>query len=175
MSFVVRPAEAADAGPIAEVHIDGWRAAYRGHMPDHVLDALNVTQRAEQWKQWLELPQLSAFVVTVHGWVTGFGSLSPTRDEAARDTVGEILAIYVLPSHWRCGIGRLLGERMLAEARRRGFEEVSLWVLESNERARRFYESLGFREDGKTKTDAQLTGTPLYEIRYRRNASPGAI
>lgn len=164
-----------DAVAIAGVHIDSWRAAYRGQMPDHVLEALDLQQRAQQWKEWLALPQVSVFVGTVDGTVVGFCCLSPTRDDDAGGTVGEIPAIYVLPSHWRRGIGRLLCERTLAEARKSGFREVSLWVLDSNESARRFYESLGFQRDGKTKTDSQLTGTPLHEVRYRRSSSHAAV
>ncbi|MFQ5740083.1 MAG: GNAT family N-acetyltransferase [Acidobacteriota bacterium] len=123
---MIRRAQVKDAEAIAGVHIDSWRAAYRGQMPDQVLDALDVTQRAQQWEEWLEQPQLSVFVATVDGTVEGFCCLCPTRDEDARDTVGEIPALYVLPSHWRRGIGRLLCERTLAEARKREFEEVSL-------------------------------------------------
>jgi ribosomal protein S18 acetylase RimI-like enzyme len=168
MVIVIRQARADDAEAIAGVHIDSWRAAYRDQMPDQILNALDVKERAQQWREWLEIPELSAFVATVDGLVAGFCCLGPSRDNDAQDTVGEIPTVYVLPSHWRQGIGRLLCERTFTEARNRGFAEVSLWVLDSNERGRRFYESLGFRTDGKTKTDAQLTGAPLREIRYRR-------
>ena len=47
-----------------------------------------------------------------------------------------------------------------------GYRQATLWVLESNERARRFYEAAGWWPDGKVKTDCSL-GFPLAEIRYR--------
>jgi hypothetical protein len=40
-------------------------------------------------------------------------------------------------------------------------------VLDSNARARRFYEAAGFSPDGGVKVDA-TRGFPLTEVRYRR-------
>jgi ribosomal protein S18 acetylase RimI-like enzyme len=45
----------------------------------------------------------------------------------------------------------------------RGFTHVSLWVARSNERARGFYERLGWRPDGRD--DEPFFGAP--QIRYR--------
>jgi hypothetical protein len=43
---------------------------------------------------------------------------------------------------------------------------VTLWVLDTNERARRFYEARGWRADGTSKSDASR-GSPVVEVRYR--------
>jgi RimJ/RimL family protein N-acetyltransferase len=45
--------------------------------------------------------------------------------------------------------------------------KVTLWVLDSNARARRFYEAAGFRPDGAVKVD-DSHGFVLRELRYRR-------
>jgi len=50
--------------------------------------------------------------------------------------------------------------------RRAGFDEAVLWVLETNVRARRFYEIAGWKPDGQTKADERGTVT-LHEVRYR--------
>ena len=42
--------------------------------------------------------------------------------------------------------------------------EVTLWVLEGNNDAQRFYESLGFHNDGGRKA---YPGTEVPEARYR--------
>ena len=175
MEIVIRQARAEDAEAIAGVHIDSWRSAYRGKIPDKILNALDIEERAQQWKEWLEAPGLSALVATVDGLVAGFSCVMRSRDDDAGDTVAEIPTIYVLPSHWRHGIGRLLCERTFTEARKRGFTELTLWVLDSNHRARHFYESLGFRTDGKIKTDAQLPDTSLHEVRYRIGVPQAAV
>jgi hypothetical protein len=48
------------------------------------------------------------------------------------------------------------------------FAAAILWVLDTNERARRFYEAAGWRPDGGTKREDRPGGT-LNEIRYRRS------
>lgn len=56
------------------------------------------------------------------------------------------------------------GLRRLAEA---GLRENLLWVLATNDRARRFYEAGGWRPDGATTRD-DSRGFSLFEVRYRR-------
>jgi len=48
-----------------------------------------------------------------------------------------------------------------------GYRDATLWVLDSNDRARRFYALAGWAEDGAVKTDGSR-GFPLREVRYRR-------
>ncbi|MEV6149603.1 hypothetical protein AB0L53_04610 [Nonomuraea sp. NPDC052129] len=48
-----------------------------------------------------------------------------------------------------------------------GYEKATLWVMEANVRARRFYESNGWHSDGSVKQD-ETRGFVLTEIRYRR-------
>jgi len=38
----VRTATAADAASIAQIHVETWRVAYRGQIPDAVLNGLDV-------------------------------------------------------------------------------------------------------------------------------------
>jgi hypothetical protein len=58
------------------------------------------------------------------------------------------------------------GLRRLAED---GYREAILWVLATNDRARRFYEAGGWGVDGSTKSD-DSRGLPLLEVRYRHAA-----
>ena len=43
--LLVRVATFTDAREIAEVHVAGWKAAYRGMVPDELLDELTVDGR----------------------------------------------------------------------------------------------------------------------------------
>ncbi len=167
MSIEIRPATVSDAEGIAAVHIESWRAAYKGDVPAEVLEALSVKERASGWRLHLESPVIHVSVATSDERVVGFGAVRPTRDETGESGVGEIPTIYVLSSIWRQGIGRALCESILREARTLGFSAVTLWVLSSNRRAREFYEAFGFRLDGGAKIDTALTGTKLHEVRYR--------
>jgi RimJ/RimL family protein N-acetyltransferase len=54
----------------------------------------------------------------------------------------------------------------LGALRASGFATASLWVLEDNPRARRFYEREGWRHDG-AKREEEFLGVPISEVRYR--------
>jgi ribosomal protein S18 acetylase RimI-like enzyme len=77
------------------------------------------------------------------------------------------MMIYATPEAWGTGIGRGLMTAGLDRLASAGFGEVLLWVLDSNDRARRFYERAGFAADGATKDDV-VAGTTVREVRYRR-------
>jgi hypothetical protein len=47
-----------------------------------------------------------------------------------------------------------------------GFEDATLWVLDTNVRTRRFYEAAAWTVDGREKTD-QIGDITLREVRYR--------
>jgi hypothetical protein len=54
------------------------------------------------------------------------------------------------------------------------FNELTLWVLDSNVRARRFYEAGGWATDGVRKTD-ESRGFPIAQVRYRRSLLSSGI
>jgi len=70
----------------------------------------------------------------------------------------------VLPQLRGFGFGRALMDHVLDEFARRGFAEVTLWVLQENKSARAFYEKYGFRQDGGTRVYPK---TQVPEVRYR--------
>ncbi|MEX0726237.1 MAG: GNAT family N-acetyltransferase [Planctomycetaceae bacterium] len=164
---LVRPADESDAEAVARVHVAAWRAAYRDIIPDDVLDRLDIHSRAEHWASHLAEGSSHTLVAEKESDVVGFVSFGATRDEdddAAK--VGEIRAMYVAPHMWGQGAGWALGISAIEDLAEEGFEEVTLWVLDDNQRAQRFYEQLGFEFDGMTK---EVTiGVPLEVMRYRR-------
>jgi len=165
--MLVRTANTADAQQIAQIHVETWRTAYRGQISDAVLDALSVERRAAFWRERLTQASSSVFVAD-DGGVIGFCDLVPSRDKDADQAVGEIVAIYILSQHWRQGAGRALFDCALAEARRRGYDVITLWSLASNSSARRFYEAMGFGLDGVTKTEKASDGSVLHEVRFSK-------
>ena len=68
-----------------------------------------------------------------------------------RDSAGEaeILNLAVAADSQRRGIGRRLMTEALQTAKERGATRVFLEVRESNNRARSFYERLGFSQEGR--------------------------
>ena len=163
----IRVATAADAAEIARVQVAAWQVAYRGLIPDAILDTLDPQQRASRWQEILTQPGGITFVVEAESRIVGFSNLVPSRDsQADPKAIAEIAAIYVHPGHWREGIGRELCHRSLQEASKRGLSSVTLWVLNTNLSAIKFYEALGFVSDGETKTE-KLNDFELHEVRFR--------
>jgi ribosomal protein S18 acetylase RimI-like enzyme len=60
--------------------------------------------------------------------------------------IGEMKRLYVRPAWQRKGIGRMLAERVIAEARAAGFRSLRLDTLPMMTRAIPLYRSLGFSE-----------------------------
>jgi hypothetical protein len=53
------------------------------------------------------------------------------------------------------------------DLRGRGFRTATLWVLETNERTRRFYEIAGWKPDGTTaseRVDREMRSTVRYRV-----------
>ena len=162
MKIHVRSASLADAGAIAAVHVDAWRWAYAGLMPDGLLAGLTVDARERQWQQQLAVGSTTVFVGEAEGVVSGFASCGPSRDP---EGLGEVYALYLLRQVQGSGLGRELWDASTDWLRQRGFNRVKVWVLDSNELARGFYERVGLAADGNAKT-SQWAGTSLSEISY---------
>lgn len=168
----VRPATPNHAPGIARVHVAAWQAAYRGIVADAVLDALDKDERTLTWVARLTDPKndIQTLVAEEDGSVAGFVSvLGVSRDEDVAPGTAEIPALYVDPPRWRTGVGRALMEVALAALVAAGAHEVTVWVLEGNERALAFYAAAGFRPDGVRDDDGE-TGAP--EIRLARALGP---
>jgi len=135
--------------PIAEEHIGSFR------------DCVGEVARERQYLAMLEAPPLEqsrAFVLgqiqanaphfvaiaedTVVGWCDVI--VKP------RDTLSHsgTLGMGVRAAYRGRGIGKALMETTLAGARNRGFTRVELTVRIDNERARKLYESVGFKLEG---------------------------
>jgi len=166
-SMNIRRATPDDAPLLARAQVEAWHKAYRGIVPDAYLQSFSIKRRTECFRQSLATNSEETYVAEVANQVVGFLTLGKCRDsDVDPKTTGEIWGIYLSPEHWRKGVGRFLseqGETMLAS---RGFSVATLWVLEANDQARRFYEAVGFEPDGATK-EVKL-GAPLTAIRYRK-------
>ena len=153
-AIVIRRAGLADADGLAEVHVGSWRAAYDGLLPQELLDGLSVPRRADAWRDMIARGdgQTLVAVDASADRIVGLLNVGPSRDDDAGPEVGELRAIYLLPDRWNKGTGRLLhdaGFALLAP----DFTVATLWVLDSNERAKAFYAKRGWQVDGATKWD----------------------
>jgi ribosomal protein S18 acetylase RimI-like enzyme len=97
-----------------------------------------------------------AFVAKVGGRVAGWCDL--TRPDFDGWRHAGRLGMGVHPVYRGAGLGRLLLEATLAEARTRGFERVELEVYASNAAARHLYDQAGFEVEGIRRRCRKLDG-----------------
>lgn len=169
MTARARIADIRDAADIARVHVASWRAAYRGILPDDLLDRLTVADREALWQQVLSDNRVRVAVVEENAAVHGFISVGPSRDTDADKHTGEVSAIYLAPNAWRRGHGTLLMNHALQVARANGWSQLTVWVLRDNTNARRFYEHMDFNPDGAQREE-MVQGAAVTEVRYIRRA-----
>ncbi len=163
----IRTATPKDADRIAIIHVRTWQQAYRGQIPEHYLQSLSIEARTERWHNILTNPRgmACAFVAELDGIVVGFCDVGKSRNEDMQPTVGELYALYVDFNTMNKGAGSALLEAGTAYLIDQGFKSATLWVLESNSHAQRFYESKGWRADG-TKIKEERATFVLHEVRY---------
>ncbi len=162
----IRNAQITDAADIARIHVDTWRAAYKGIVPKKHLDKLSIENRENRWAAALKKSTAGTRVaVSDDGAIVGWTDFGPSR-EADGEGFGELYAIYLDPPHWGRGIGRALLNDAVEKLRGRDYSAITLWVLEDNTRTRRFYEKAGFAPDGNKK-NLTIEGKRLQELRYQ--------
>jgi L-amino acid N-acyltransferase YncA len=163
---VIRAATVDDAAAIAEAHVASWHAAYAGLLPAEFLAAQSVESRTRRWRE-IVATDGGVMVVVDSGTVLGFASIGPSRDADVTSQVGELNAIYLQPEAWSTGAGHALHEAAMEALATAGYAEATLWVLDRNARAIRFYERHGWAPDGSAKDDVR-DGVVLREVRFRR-------
>ncbi|WP_051724178.1 GNAT family N-acetyltransferase [Micromonospora chokoriensis] len=143
MRVDVRAATAADAAALAGLR---WRrlTEERGYTGTDHADFV------EAFVGWVteHLPTHLPFLAEVDGDVVGMAWLMvadrvPTPVHRSRQS-GDVQAVYVVPERRGNGIGAALLEEVLAEARRRDLEHVT---VHSSRRAVPLYQRVGFQHD----------------------------
>jgi ribosomal protein S18 acetylase RimI-like enzyme len=169
MPLRIREGEPKDAAAIADVHVRAWQAAYRGQLTDDYLDGLKAEDRLDQHRQTLgaPMPEWRTWVAEDEAGLAGFAVTGPSQDADADPKTAEVYAIYLAPERIGVGVGRELFAHAVDDLRGRGFRTATLWVLETNERTRRFYEVAGWKPDGTVaseRVDCELRPTVRYRV-----------
>lgn len=147
---------------LAVVHVQGWRDAYGGVLPERFYDDTTLQRRRRSWARTLENPQPDRFVIraaVADGHVVGFCFVGPARGESPARNV-ELYSMYVLAAWYGSGVAPALLTASL------GDRPAQLWVAQQNPRAIAFYRKHGFDLDGTDKVDPDLND--LVEVRMVR-------
>ncbi len=119
-----------DAWAVARVHVDSWRSAYAGLLPDELLAGLSVEQRAEAWTRILgeRATGSGLLVLEGDGAVLGYCHYSKSGDHDADDATAELTSIYLADRLWRQGNGTRLLDEVVRVMARQGYCEIALAV-----------------------------------------------
>jgi len=166
---MLRLATIDDAETIATIHVRTWQTRYEGIMPAQYLASLSIQERANLWRRVVSEQHGTVLLAVAPHREAGFISFGPSRDKDGKEKA-EIYAIYVLPEFWNQGIGRELLEEAERRIKDNHFIALTLWVLENNALAGRFYEARGFGLDAARK-EKTIGGLLLTELRYEKKIS----
>ncbi|WP_102398756.1 GNAT family N-acetyltransferase [Haloimpatiens massiliensis] len=162
--YNVRYADVDDAKILGQIHSESWKVAYKGVVPDEVLNNITAEKRQKYFEKALTEGWEEDAIIFKDDKAVGLICIGKCRDEDKEEFWGEIWGIYLLPEYWNMGIGFELINWGLNELKRRNYKKIALWVLEGNLNARNFYEKMGFKHDGTIK---KITiGKTLNEYRY---------
>lgn len=164
MECYVRFADYYDTKILGYIHCESWKSAYKTIIPNSILDDISIEKRENYFRKALSEKSEEDVLIFNKNNPVGFLTLGKCRDNDSDNYWGEICGIYLLPSYWNQGIGTKLINWGISELKSRSFTKISLWVLEENINAQKFYEKIGFKHDGTVKK--LNIGKPLNEYRY---------
>lgn len=145
----LRDATNQDAPGIAALHASSWRNAYRGALSEAYLAGDIEGDRMAVWRKRLDHPSGNQRVAVAEddGALVGFACWYLNDDTHWGSMLDNI---HVCKEHQGQGAGRLLmravAQSCVETASSFGFY---LWVIQSNDRALRFYHALGGKTVGE--------------------------
>ena len=162
MKIDIRLATLDDAKYCADIHAKSWLFAYSHIVPNEIIIEHNA-RWLMIWNKMLANNKESHYVVTLDDVVIGFLTIAVSRDNDLKGSFYEIVGLYLSPNYIGLGFGKRIMNWIKEAIKSRGYDKISLWVLEENNRARSFYEKMGFVTDGEIKPSG-LADTQ--EVRY---------
>jgi RimJ/RimL family protein N-acetyltransferase len=151
MTIVIRQATMDDASQIADV-LNSVIAERRYTVFDRPFS------EAEEGRFIASLGSRSAlFVAEIGAGIAGVQSIDLLTTLAASEHVAT-MGTWLHPGFRGRGIGRSLAAESFGFARIQDYRKIVIQVLAGNERALRFYRSLGFRDIGVAREHVKLAG-----------------
>lgn len=157
MQVVIDIARVRNSAPIARVHVDAWRLAYRAIMPEKILRALTYNRFEQKWDELIAAaPTTGIFTLIaieeeegIIGFVRAGPSDEKTADGAAPIRPYEVFSINVAPKYQKKGVGERLLKEAVARMRADGAESFFLWVLAANRPARWMFRKRDGIQEGR--------------------------
>jgi GNAT superfamily N-acetyltransferase len=149
-----------DARLLAEIHAETVGFAYTGFFAAD-LEPPCADDLTRLWAERLADPTAGALVASDGKRPVGSVLTRLDPDFAGE---GQLVGLHVLPAEWGVGVGSALHNAALIALAHDGYQIAGLWVIAANERARRMYETRGWRL--VPRVNLEYLG--VSEVRYRR-------
>lgn len=142
--MIIRPARPDDADAIARIHVETWRDAYAGILPDRVLVNMSISREKGGWsstllnREWVYIAETKSYVIV------GFGSCGPQRLSNIKSE-DEVYTLYFSPDFKGRGFGSSLIASMFGALARDGRKSVIVCVTRENP-SKYSHEAIGGRK-----------------------------
>jgi len=157
MDYTIERVKSGDEVTLAFIQTESWKAAFKEILSADTLQRYTQMEDATaMYRYLLEYHIGNGYILKVEDNPHCIAWWDETREKDLPD-YAELICIHSLENQWRKGYGRKIMETVMHDIKESGYSKVMLWVFEDNIRARRFYESLGFIANGKTKKDFEAT------------------
>ena len=150
---MIREATINDAARIAEIEVASSQYAYKNIVSDKCLfQDLSVENRAPVHKKWINEKRFGVYVYedSDTGIIKGMMGIGMCEDDDKKDAF-ELHFLYIDPDYVRMGVGSEMLRFFEQTGKENGCPEYVVWVLEENEKARRFYSHMGYTCDKTQK------------------------
>lgn len=156
----IRPARAADAEAIAEVHAASWRDVYQDTMPAGYLRDRALADLTRHWRETELRADEVILVATIGDEVVGFIAIYRRPEHGPTPYLDNL---HVRPSNRSGGLGGRLLIEAANQLRRLGENTLYLWLVDGNDAAQRFYERLGGLPT--ERSSKEVFGVPLKTLK----------
>ena len=160
-ALTLRTAEARDLDAVSALFLAAWERAYRGVLPDHVVDLFDETRARELWREALGRDGRTAIVAELPD--DRVAGLVVSGRDPDRAECGHIFSLYVHPQAQGQGVGTRLLAHALDALAAGGMTTATLWVFEANDSARAFYARAGWTANGRRRVEPEY-GEPEVQL-----------
>lgn len=165
MNIEIREIRESDSAAFAQLMVQFSRETPYMLLTEEENIALADTQE-ERTRQLISAPNQLLLVACNDDKLVGFIALSQGLFTKNRHSCS--LMIGVLSEHQGRGVATELMLRALSWAEKKGISRIELTVMESNQRAVRFYRRFGFEQEGLKRRALLVDGVPVDELYMAR-------
>ena len=146
-----RLASIEDIDSIGEIFHQCWQISYKELLSQEVRDSMDLAAAKELWAGSLLNPDSKETYLGIdEGRIVSIFRLGRDVDLVS---TGHLFSLYVHPMSAGKGFGSQTLEFVIQRLKSLGFQQISLWVFESNKVARNLYVGKGFQVTDLKRTD----------------------